>query len=527
MKKMYLILVLALLVLTSQALASKKVTKDTADSKTCYQCHDEIKALKEGSKHAKLDCGQCHGNLSEHLGNPDTKPSTNLGLDNCGRCHKDQYDSYFQVNYHKRAKKEKAIPDGRAPMLDKLLAGHGFTKEHAEPRSHPYMLIDHIIVDRAYGGRFQYKNWADITKTGKAWDILIDTNKTIPESAKAANPTCIQCKTSDFVMKWAYLGDKNPKAKWDRTSNVFEVIKDAQNPVGCIHCHDPHAAKGRVIRDALIQAVQRDGDRPYSKKNDKNALDVKEFRGYRKIGLLKKSDSVLMCAQCHVEYACNPGFEKDDFNKKIGFNDQRTNIFPWKNVFDVLKFYDEINFRDYRHPVTEANLIKFQHPETETFFDSKHERAGATCADCHMAKAKNKAGKTYTSHFVVSPRENIKGTCLKCHKDWTEKQAIYTIDSVKNYIKGKIRKSEYWLSQFIDKFEKAKKAGVSEDVLKEARKQHDIAHAHWEWWTAENSDGFHNPDQARQSLATSIEASKKGIEILDKAIKEKAATASK
>ncbi len=524
MKKIFFLSLMTVVLISSVSYGAKKGSSPAVDSKKCYACHEEIKALKEGSKHAKINCEQCHSSLSEHLNNPETKPYTELGLDNCGRCHKDQYDSYYQVNYHKRAKKEKATPDGRAPLLDKLLLGHGFTKEHAEPRSHPFMLIDHILVDRAFGGKFQLKNWADITKTGKAWDLIIDTVKNLPETAKAANPTCLHCKTSDFVLKWAYLGEKNPKAKWDRTSNILDVVKEAQNPAGCIECHDPHAAKPRVIRDALIQAVTRDGDRPYSKKNDKNALDVVEFRGFRKIGLLKKNDSVLQCAQCHVEYACNPGFEKDDFNKKIGFNDKRTNIFPWKNVFDVLKFYDDINFRDYRHPITEANLIKYQHPEAETFFDSKHERAGATCADCHMPKTKNKSGKVYTSHFVASPKEFVKETCLRCHKDWDEKKAVYTIDSVKNYVKGKIRKSEYWLSQFIDKFEKAKKLGVSDDILKEARKQHDIAHTHWEWWTAENSDGFHNPDQARQSLSMSIEASKKGIEILDKAIKEKTAT---
>ncbi len=133
---------------------------------------------------------------------------------------------------------------------------------------------------------------------------------------------------------------------------------------------------------------------------------------------------------------------------------------------------------------------------------SKHERAGVTCADCHMAKTKNKAGKVYTSHLAAGPKE----TCLKCHKDWTEKQAIYTIDSVKKYIKDKIRKSEYGLSKFIDKFEEAKKAVIPEDVLKESRKQHDIAHPYWKWWTAKNSDGFHNPHRARVSLGISIEA---------------------
>ena len=31
--------------------------------------------------------------------------------------------------------------------------------------------------------------------------------------------------------------------------------KYIQNPMGCIHCHDPHAARARVVRDALIDAV--------------------------------------------------------------------------------------------------------------------------------------------------------------------------------------------------------------------------------------------------------------------------------
>lgn len=105
-------------------MSSKKV-----DSKQYYQCYEEIKSLKENSKHSKLDCNLCHGQTKEHLSNVDLKPTTNLDLEACGRCHKDQYDSYFGVNYNKRAKKEKATPDGRAPLLDKLLQGHGFTKD--------------------------------------------------------------------------------------------------------------------------------------------------------------------------------------------------------------------------------------------------------------------------------------------------------------------------------------------------------------------------------------------------------------
>lgn len=92
------------------------------------------------------------------------------------------------------------------------------------------------------------------------------------------------------------MSEKNPKAKWDRTSDVIQVIKDAQNPVGCIECHDPHSARHRIIIDALIEAVKKNGNRPYSKNNDKDIIDVREFRGYRKMGLLNKKDSVLQCA---------------------------------------------------------------------------------------------------------------------------------------------------------------------------------------------------------------------------------------
>ncbi len=75
----------------------------------------------------------------------------------------------------------------------------------------------------------------------------------------------------------------------------------------------------------------------------------------------------------------------------------------------------------------------------------------------------------------------------------------------------------------IDRIVEAKKSGLDAEVIKQAQDQHLRAHILWEWWTAENSDGFHNPEQARQSLAESIDASQKGIEILNKAISQKAA----
>jgi formate-dependent nitrite reductase cytochrome c552 subunit len=81
-----------------------------------------------------------------------------------------------------------------------------------------------------------------------------------------------------------------------------------------------------------------------------------------------------------------------------------------------------------------------------------------------------------------------------------------------------MRKAEYWLGQLIDSYAVAQRMGVAESVLAQARERHEEAHVLWEYWTAENSDGFHNPGLARESLTGSIAASKAGVKILNDAM---------
>jgi formate-dependent nitrite reductase cytochrome c552 subunit len=109
-------------------------------------------------------------------------------------------------------------------------------------------------------------------------------------------------------------------------------------------------------------------------------------------------------------------------------------------------------------------------------------------------------------------------TCLKCHTYWSEEQARYNIDSVKAYTKGRMRKAEFWISTLIDKIIEAKNAKVEGGAIQEAQTQHLKAHILWEFWTAENSDGFHNPDLARESLTLSMDEAQKGIALLNKAM---------
>ena len=115
-------------------------------------------------------------------------------------------------------------------------------------------------------------------------------------------------------------------------------------------------------------------------------IDVKDagVRGFtRKIAYMEKSDSNLMCAQCHVEYVCNPGFDAKT-GAKIGMDNRLTNHFPFVNADQIEEYNDKIGYRDFKHNMTGALLVKMQHPDFETFMGSKHEKAGATCQSCHM-----------------------------------------------------------------------------------------------------------------------------------------------
>ena len=112
----------------------------------------------------------------------------------------------------------------------------------------------------------------------------------------------------------------------------------------------------------------------------------------------------------------------------------------------------------------------------------------------------------------------IKETCLTCHKTWTEQQAFYTIDSLKNKWTGKMRKAEFWLTRLIDKFELAQNMGVAPAALDEARAKHQEAHIHWERWSATNGAHFHNPQQFEESINKGMLASQAGIKLLDDAM---------
>jgi formate-dependent nitrite reductase cytochrome c552 subunit len=509
------------------------------DAKKCYSCHENIEEFHTGGRHATVNCAHCH-TAEDHLktakgSNMGERPGTIKDHRACATCHVEQYNTFVQTNLESKARVEKASFKSRSPLFDKLMEGYGFTKEHNEPRSHAFMLVDQWAVDRAFGGRMKFKDWTYVNKAelaaNGAWNVIVDKE---PESsdqkpfmrqtATAVNPVCMNCKTQDHILDWKYMGDPDPKAKWDRTSKPVEFARGVNHPLNCYMCHDPHSAAPRVVRDALIQAVvdRKEGTYPQDKvKSEQTKMTKVTFqrdgKDFRAIGLLSKSDSNLMCAQCHVEYNCGPGFDCAEKGKEyyVKMSDPRTNLFTWTNVFGYKdKMVGQFKFKDFKHAATGALLPKIQHPEMETYWGSKHERAGVECKDCHMTKKKAANGKVTTNHQQMSPRYNLKAACLSCHKEWSEDDARYHMEAIQGYIRGKMTKAEFWIANLIDAIMKAKEVGVSAEVLDKAYDMQYDANLYWEWWTAENSDGFHNPDDARESLTRSIDTSQAGIKML-------------
>src|SRR5512133_202852 len=113
------------------------------------------------------------------------------------------------------------------------------------------------------------------------------------------------------------------------------------------------------------------------------------------------------CGQCHVEYFCGKGM---------------TIFFPWAEglkVEEMEHLYDNMQvkgkrFKDWTHAETGFEVLKAQHPEFEVWSMGIHARAGVACADCHMPYRREGAQKI-SDHWVRSPVLQPNRACATCH----------------------------------------------------------------------------------------------------------------
>lgn len=276
--------------------------------------------------------------------------------------------------------------------------------------------------------------------------------------------TCYSCKTSDNPRLWSEMG----MAEYDKTP-FMELGNEINHPIGCANCHEANTMKLIVTNPALEEALE-------AQDQDWRTFTRQEMR-------------TVVCANCHVEY----------YFKGEG----KYLTFPWQNgmnIDQIAEFYAELEFKDWEHPQSGAPMIKIQHPEYELFTaDSTHFNAGVACADCHMPFTRDGAAK-FSTHDVKSPLLNAEAACGQCHT--SVEYVTNRVATIQNQVFETMSATQDALIAAITAIEAAAgHTGVEPTLLEEARQLHRESQMRWDFIAAENSMGFHNPEEALRILA--------------------------
>ncbi|OEF96870.1 ammonia-forming cytochrome c nitrite reductase subunit c552 [Desulfuribacillus alkaliarsenatis] len=359
------------------------------------------------------------------------------------------------------------------PYLKNLWMGYPFMYEYDRARGHTYAIEDILRIDRI--NRYEEKG--------------------------GLPATCYNCKTT---MMPAYLEEYGD----DFWSMDFNELREIQQPgmhsIGCANCHDTETMELAIRSVPLDEALQRQGiDWRESSKND--------MRSY-------------VCAQCHVEYY----FETADYGVAAKPH------FPWDNGMnpqDMYEFFADGNpeidgfrgqFADWTHAISQTPMIKIQHPEFEMWHDGPHGAAGVTCADCHMPYVREDGKKKISSHHWTSPLKTIEVSCLQCHGDkdtgWARDRVVYTQEKTWDQllIAQEVSVRAHEAVRLASEYEGERHADYDQ-LLAEARELIRKAQLFWDYVSAENSVGFHNPMKALETLAISQQDSARAVELAKRA----------
>ncbi|WP_309896186.1 ammonia-forming cytochrome c nitrite reductase subunit c552 [Archangium sp.] len=132
----------------------------------------------------------------------------------------------------------------------------------------------------------------------------------------------------------------------------------------------------------------------------------------------------------------------------------------------------------------------------------------AACANCHVAYKREGAMKI-SDHHVRSPLLNINRACQTCHK-WSEEELkgrVETLQARNQKLRGTAMDA---LVDLIHELKARKDTGATDAELAEARGFQRKAQFYLDFVEAENSSGFHAPQEAARILGDSINFSRLG-----------------
>jgi nitrite reductase (cytochrome c-552) len=389
-----------------------------------------------------------------------------------GRNFPQQYDDYLRTVDQRRTKYggSEALPvdptpaDPRSwvsqsridedPRLKIMWAGYAFARDFREERGHAYMLEDQLYTER--------------------------------QIASAQPGTCTHCHASVYV-PYLRLGEGDLIAGFERMNRMpyAEAQQHVTHPVTCIDCHDPQTMRLRVTRPGFMEGIrglrQFEGRPDYDVNRDASRQEMRTY----------------VCAQCHVEYYFR--------------GPEKRLVYPWtKGVLadSIIAYYDEVEHRDWTHAITGAATLKAQHPEFELYSQGIHARSGVACADCHMAYKRVGAMKI-SDHHVRSPLLNIAGACQTCHK-WSEEELWQRAERIQDVTFGLRNTAMDALVELItDLGTRIRTDSTSEDV-RLARDYQRKAQFLIDFIEAENSMGFHAPQEAARLLGNAMNYARMG-----------------
>ena len=335
-----------------------------------------------------------------------------------------------------------------------MWAGYAFAADFREERGHAYMLEDQLYTQR--------------------------------QNVVKQPGTCIHCHASVYVpyMK-AGNGDLMKGFEYYNQKPYKEIQKDFKHPVSCIDCHNPQSMQLRVTRPGFIEGIKA----------------LKESQGIKNYDVNKNATTQEMrsfvCGQCHVEYY---------FKGK-----EKRLVYPWANGLQaekIIEYYDKEGFKDWEHAETGAFVLKAQHPEFEMWSTGIHARSGVSCADCHMPYKREGAQKI-SDHHVRSPLLNINRACQTCHR-FSEQELRDRVENIQTKTLFLRELAMNALMDLIQDLKSARQKGKSDAELKLARDFQRKAQFLIDFVEAENSVGFHSPQEAARILGQAIDFARKG-----------------
>ena len=286
----------------------------------------------------------------------------------------------------------------RDPWLKRIFAGYLFAVDFRDRRGHAYMLFD------------QEKTKRNVPAENKQSGNCLHCHASImPLYAKLGQEAAPQASKAEQMQ--AGLVKVSEMGYWDAHKALGDLGGGKVHPVSCVDCHDPQSMELRVTRPGFITGIQK------LAASDADAVAFPSIERWRRGDRSKPYDPNLdatrqekrayACGQCHVEYFCGKGM---------------TIFFPWAKGLKVEQMealYDgtEVKgkrFKDWTHAETGFELLKAQHPEFEVWSTGIHARSGVTCADCHMPYKREGAQKV-SEHWVRSPLLSPNRACASCH----------------------------------------------------------------------------------------------------------------